>query len=432
MSRKISFLLLVFVITMSLAIFIFACNSEENSSQEEQLPSVLSAKSYLDYAELVKFDSSTYPELEDQGLFWTKWDSTTNSRVEIAADSQAGTDLVDTNKPTLIFVHGMLTNGNVTRQPFNLPSAIAYSAAREFGLTDNVQLIKLWLDAGWNVGLFHYNRFTAEGVAAWNVENKIWSVDSRVGMRFTYPDGSYSDTNVSEYCLAEHLAAEYVRAVNLLPESFGTTEIRFAGHSMGGELSASGLFLISELVRVNQLPQRALPDRYALLDPLLGISLGEGDSLSADGITTGWSDVPLIDDHTGSTMLECIRVLAEYGIPIEFYAYKKSWLIGMTKPSITKKLKELITYTYLDPTYEGYTSLYSYMTDAHGIINDWYLCSIAFKAPLNTTNGRVANIYAASASTPTEYLKTLQGKTFIIDTGASTVTTVDDTFIETD
>ncbi|MDR0697061.1 MAG: hypothetical protein LBF68_05980 [Christensenellaceae bacterium] len=432
MSKKtilffISFLVLVCISVINLA----SCNDDtDDPNIDQQNLSVLSATSYVDYANLVKFDTDTYPELEDQGLFWAYWNNTTNSHVEVAADSEAGASLIDPAKPTIIMVHGMMTDGHKVKTTFWLMGSIASTGSVEFGLTGGVSLVKLWLDAGWNVGMFHYNRFASESIVYANIEKKIWSTDTDVGLRFKYPKGSYSES-VSEYCLAEHFAAEYARAVSFLPDSFGNSEIRFACHSMGGQLTAPGLFLITELVRVNQIPSRAIPNRYAMLDPFFGAGIQNDDgtinSISAQDIYTRWNNTPLINNRPADTMIECIRVLKENNIVTEYYGYQQSFLVALTPTSITKLLKQLVVYTYIDPHYENYSNNYNFTTDAHGALADWYYCSIVFNPPINAT--REAS-YAASASTSTEHLKTLVGTAFLIESGASTITVIDDIFVE--
>jgi hypothetical protein len=425
-------LICVFILGVVFSYFLGSFSLSDDVEERESLniPPNLQALSYIDYAKEVEFDKATYPELADQGLFWTKWDSSLSKVVELDADSQEGAVIVDTSKPSVILVHGLMVDGHTRREDFYLTSSIAPFVAPEFKTTDSVSLIKLWLDNGWNVATFHYNRFAAESISYNVVESKIWATDGPGGVRFRYPDNTLSPNDASAYSIAEHFAAEYARAMSLLPESMGTEEIRITGHSMGGQLTAAGLFLISELVSVGQIPKRCMPNRYAMLDPFFGVNIN-GNSLSAKNINIRWTNRGLIENTPAATILECMRALVLRKVVIEYYAYKSSWLINFMTAETTKRIKEYSVYTFGLPAYQSYSPSYTLVTNGHTGISDWYLCSITAPPVKNITDPNVDNAFAASASTPTDYMgEHLVGIFFEIVDGSTTVNASDDTFIQ--
>jgi|AGTN01.2.fsa_nt_gi hypothetical protein len=393
-------------------------------------PSLYSGKGYVDYAKEVFFDTDRYPDLAEEGLFWTKWNGETGKVDLTPADSAEGAALVDTSRPTIILVHGMLADGYYSQEQFYLNSDIA--RPEEFNLeTDDVPLAYLWMRAGWNVGYFQYNRFAAESMFYYLIEGKIWSTEGGVGMRYRRTDNTTVD-NCSPYVLAEHFAAEYIRAMNYLPDTMGDMEIRIAAHSMGGMLSAAGMFLLTELADAGQLDPKKLPDRYAMLDPFFGVNLddnGEG-YMGMTGLVTRWSGKPLYRDNTGFAMLECLKDIVANGTAVEYYTSDDSFLRAALSPGMTAILKTLVAYEVVYPDYSGYSDKYTITMNGHNGIRDWYLCSIFSPPVLDVTSGYDPYKYALSASTPTDAVGKLAGASFHIEEGAQTVNAGDDKFIK--
>ncbi|MDR2266137.1 MAG: hypothetical protein LBE09_00935, partial [Christensenellaceae bacterium] len=227
--KSIRVILVTVLLTISIATIVLVWYFNTNASYK--LPSnrteIMKENSpYVNYAEEVKFDVEKFPELIDQGLFWTSWDDEKFEFARVAADSKEGAALVDPSKPTVIFVHGMTNVGHLYSDSFEMHTIGEYVAS-EFGIDKpTVPFVKLWIEAGWNVGIFDYAKFASEFIFYHLIEGKIWGTDSKSGTRFRYYNGEASVTDVSEYALAEHFVAEYSRAMKLLPDSFGTKEIR--------------------------------------------------------------------------------------------------------------------------------------------------------------------------------------------------------------
>lgn len=385
----------------------------------------LYAKKYIDYAEKVYFDVDKYPDMEEMGLFWTKWDAETQKIVQVAADSEQGAALVDPNKPTIINVHGVLLDGHYRQEKFNLNSKV--DIPEEFELeSDYVPLNYLWIKQGWNVANFHYNRFASENLAVTNIEHKIWSNEGGAGVRYRHQDGTFSD-KISEYCLAEHFAAEYIRAMNLLPKEMGSKEIRVAAHSMGGELTTATIFLLTELAAVGQLPNTQLPDRFALLDSYFSTSIdiaGETLYTGPKDINIRWSGKPLPYNNISLTMIECLKDMTANGIAIEYYTHEYTNFLHAGMLQILPELKKVSSFAVVDPDWQG--SGFNPTSDGHNAVREWYLCSLLADPIKDITDGQDTTKLAPSASLPTDQLAALKNMEFTQVRGASTVTVTDD------
>ncbi len=385
----------------------------------------LYADEYIDYANDVYLDTDTYPDLEEMGLFWTYWDEDEEKVVQVAADSAEGAELVDPDKPTMINVHGMLGNGHVKQEAFNLNDKVANP--EEFDLeTDNVPMNYVWMKEGWNVGNFHYNRFASE-MSPTNIEYKIWTDGGDVGLRSRHSDGKYS--HVTEYSIAEHFAAEYIRAMNLLPDTMGEKEIRVAAHSMGGEVATAGIFLLTELADFNQISFDKLPDRYALLDAYFSTTITMNDKsyyIGPQDTNIKWSDKPLVDNNVGVTMIECLKDMHANGIALEYYTFDASTLlVGVS--FVKDEMLKLMPFVTVNPRFQG--SGYSYQTDGHNGVREWYLMSILAPPVEDKTDQDIDDNYAPSASLPTEELKELINNEYQLVEGSRTVNALDDEMI---
>lgn len=383
---------------------------------------------YIDYAKEVYFDVETYPDMADMGLFWTAWDADRDQIALFDADSETGAALVDPHKPTIIFIHGMRSDGYYTQEEFYLNSNIA--DPNQFGLdSSGVPLALVWQNAGWNVGYFHYSRFATE--APQKIESKIWATDGEPNVRYARSDGSFQE-NPTEYCIAEHFAAEYLRAINMLPDSMGTKEIRLAAHSMGGELTTAGLFLLTVLSDEGQLDAGKLPNRFAMLDPYFSTCIldNEGNEFFVMGptdITLSWSGKLLPYNRVGPTLIDCLKVINSKGIAVEYYTFDLSTLVAAMPYTLIEMLKEQCVYVTIQPDYDQMNEAYSKLADGHNGVRDWYLCSIYTQPVSDVTTGGVA----ASAATPTETIKSLRSTTYVMNAGSGTVIASDDTFCRT-
>lgn len=391
-------------------------------------PILYSDNGYIDYANEVYLDDETYPDLKEMGMFWAKWDDANEKVILHDADSDEGAKLVDADKPTIIFIHGMLLDGHYQQEMFYLsPRA---TDTTEFNITtERVSLIHLWILEGWNVGVFHYNRFASEPMPT-PIEAKIWANDGPEKVRIRHEDDTTS--HVTEYSVAEHFAAEYLRAMNLLPQKMGKKEIRIAAHSMGGELMTAGIFLLTELASDGQLDYRHLPNRFSMLDPYFCVNLmidGKLNYLGPSGITVRWTGKGLYKDNTGYTMIECLKDFVANGIAIDYYTHKESTLhLGMPD-DIKSELKRLSTFSMINPNYASYGKGYNVIAHGHNGVRDWYYCSIRGDLAKYEGANTIFNV-APTAKTPTDVIRAQKGMSFRMTTGYSTVHSNDDIFVD--
>ena len=376
---------------------------------------------YIDYAEEVKFDYEKYPLLKNQGLFWCRWDDEANMIIKVDATTPEGASIVDPNKPTIINIHGMLNEGYFMEEMYWAPPTNA--TAEELGYEYPVQMFQFWMDKGYNVGMYSYQKFASEEFSYHFIEEKMWATDGPTGIRYQKPDRSF-DEDVSEYTITEHFAADYIRAMRLLPDNFGDKEIRFAAHSMGGQMLNGGTFLLTELASVGQLNPNQLPDRITMEDTFFGIAIPSGNTYNFAGytdLTVRWSGKKL-PISTGFASVECMKDLAANGIVVEFVTYEGSALLAFYHPDITKTIKEISVFVLMQPYFTADGG------GQHNGVREYYLSSIIrdYEGEGLTDVEKIA----FSASLPTEELKNYIGRSFKIVEGGTTLMTYDDVFVE--
>lgn len=347
------------------------------------------ADSYVDFASTYDFNFETDPELYDQGMFWCYYDDNLDVIAEVPAREHDEVDkliekgLIDGNKPTIIFVHGVSV---ATYEPYYINGVRSYSSghyysspktlspsdddmslyAMEIEGEEKVNLNYIYLKNGYNVINFVYQRYADESAvnaemefsdgtvrkitSANNavIEAKVYATDGIAGMRYRYSDGTFSDQEPDkeevDFSMAEYFVAEYVRTFNYMVEKgvfYDGTRTIIKGHSMGGVMNVIGTFLISELIRVGQIPEYYLPSRLILEDSYFGVYSAYGDNvptyselssenekrkldgyylLACQDVTCHWTGKRLGNAGTISVYLSALRTLAEdYDLPIEYY-----------------------------------------------------------------------------------------------------------------
>ena len=376
---------------------------------------------YVDYAKEVKFDYEKYPLLKNQGLFWCRWDDEANMIIKVDASTPEGASIIDPDKPTIINIHGMLVEGYYMEEMYWAPPTNA--TEEELGYEYPVQMFQFWIDKGYNVGMYSYQKFAAEDTNYFDIEEKMWANDGPTGIRYRKPDRTF-DEDVSEYTITEHFAADYIRAMALLPDTFGDKEIRFTAHSMGGQMVNGGTFLLTELASVGQLNPNQLPDRIVLEDTFFGVALPHKDSYAYAGytdLTIRWSGKPL-PTSTGFASLECMKDVAANGTVYEFVSYSASALLAFYHPDIIATIKDISVFILMEPFFTADGG------GQHNGVREYYLSSII--RDYEGGNLTDAEKIAYSASLPTEELRKLIGKEFKIVQGGTTLTTADDVFVE--
>lgn len=390
---------------------------------------LVSDSGYEDYAENVFLNTEKYPQLNNDGLFWHKYDETTRSIVEYRALSAEGAALIDINKPTIIFVHGLLLEVGRDNGKEKFIMRTVTGTAKDFDgfeSADDVYDSKLWLDKGYNVGLFHYEHFVDATSHVNNMLTAPLRIWDKQNMEFVQTDENgelVTLTDASDFSVAQFFAAEYIRAVNALPDGFGKAGVRVAGHSMGGVASTAGVFLLTELAADGQLSHDALPDRLTLLDSYISVHLG---SVLIDNMENpvAWSGKIIeVKDKLGNAYLECIKTISQEGIAIESIV-DVGGMVNGSNPAIIANMLPYITYVALSPDYATSNPF----ENRHVGIFDLYSRMIADKGPLKDSDGNAV----AGAQLTTQQLLQLKGKQFRIVQGNKTATTSDDVFEEYD
>lgn len=281
----------------------------------------------IDYAENVYLNTEKYPLLNDQGLFTLTWDETTNALVSKRAWSADGAAAIDPNKPTAIFIHGWqatVPNAQIKRPPDTLNPTlvdVSYYTDADLAADGKYYQPKTWLDEGWNVLSFDYNRFAVAFI--FEAEESIYYGGH---LAFMDNEGNWSDYDASEYSLCQFFAAEYIRTMKAVGPEMGKEEIRVTGHSLGGIMTVTSSNLIYELSKEGQLPASQVPERLALLDTYVTFSEMVGALLSDAGAKHYASDTPIswsglapVENDKGKTYLSYVKNMSEAGIAIELY-----------------------------------------------------------------------------------------------------------------
>ncbi|HQC55143.1 MAG TPA: hypothetical protein PKX91_05415 [Clostridia bacterium] len=432
---------IVIVVLLSSIAFI-ACtpaNTVDTSLWDERVDADYlynDARDYVDYAKEVDWDYEQFPYLNECGLFWYSWDSDTKKLSEDPADSELGASYIDPNKPTVIFIPGMQMDGYLFRNDYSILKAlnpVETLGLTELSSTDKVYMPYLWLKQGWNVGMFHWERFSSGEAGALlelppSNEERIWAVDGETRDRHVDPDGE-AHFGATDYCIAEHFAAEYIRAMNLLPDSMGKEEIRLVAHSMGGEVVAAGLFLLTELShpKVNQISVDKLPNRYALVDTYFSTVIkradGEDFIMGPEDITVRWSGKTLPEGKMQDTIFACLKLFKRFDIAMEYISYRGSFLLL----SLNKEyMREFLKYATVIDAKVDWSELYSAggltwgtsweLECGHVAMLYLYCSSIAAGNSLDITNPDVV-AYAPTAALPTEDLKKCIGKYYQLTEG---------------
>lgn len=405
------FTVFVFLCT-AICISLTACNNKDYPVfSNDQINGNLLADNYKDYANEVYLDYENNPELETQGLFWTKWDDVNKKIVYVKADTAEGAALVDPSKPTIINAHGIKIRESSARDSYEVKLDIAKGS--DFGYdTEKVNTLRIWLDQGYNVAVFSWEKFADDGIM--QIETKVWAK----GGTYKTSSGGQSEYKI-DFSISELFVAEYIRAVNLLPSDFGKEEIRFAGHSMGGVLVTSSMFLLTELVSEKQIKYSQIPKRLTYLDSYLGGTPG----LSPTDFVISWSGKNSINSNSADTFVECFNELKRRGMAMEFYRADNSFVDGSL--IVNRVLTSCVVQTILI-NYPGYGSN---SINAHPVIRDWYMCSILFDPPVDASSTSVEGAKAASASCSIDEINQLAGVAFMYSKGTETLKSSDDTYV---
>ena len=309
----------------------------------------------------------------EYGLVWYGRDNASQP-----AKSGQDNPYYDPAKPTIIFVHGWLPD------QVGVPPTFRYVAEDEAGNTLlESNLADAWVADGWNAGIFYWAPFADEDVVV-AAENKIWTADSLLGMRWRSADGKYHVDGAPEISASALFYEAYKAA---LADYTGDT-IRIAGHSLGNQMAVALTLHILEGIAQEEIAENLRPQRIALLDPYW--SLEKKDFLG--------------DVNTGTAVRQAItEQIIPAGILVEWY---RSSLLTQGEPvsDANEELRPLTAYTRLAPNFCPVTD----QVCRHEAAWQWYFLSYGDPPPPECVRSgpdapcEATGDAAASASTPDE------------------------------
>lgn len=457
------------------------------------LPNIM-ADSYVDFANEYDIDLEKHPDLYDSGMFWCYYDETVGSVREVSIRDHEKVDeliekgLIDSAKPTVIFVHGLGVDTykkvyvageesmcsqiyDITEQTLNPDEPVYADYVEPHSGKVNINLI--YLKNGYNVINFSYRRFADESAVAKKVvqtdgieyemvyannmvtESKIYSLDGPGGMRYRYESGNFSDgDNVFpdsdpgivrediDFTLGEYYAAEYVRMFNYMVEKkvFNeNTVIQCSGHSMGGVVTVIGNFLVSELVRVGQIPSYYLVDRLMLEDTYLGVytnyqenvpdfaeletdrekfALRMSKMIHVDGLEVHWTGKKLDGCGSFGAYLGALyQLVHEYDMPVEYY-------IDMSIKSFASIPASSVRHLIISLCATQMYNMTFKCDNTHNAIREFRVASIIPSLMPKDTEGR----YAVCSALSDDEIRARRGIVYYQTGGNKTATLSDDVF----
>lgn len=230
------------------------------SSSSNQNASVLlkkgkhEKKNYCTDEVLTRFPG--WPKELDTSIYWFG----ANDESE-KATGQAS-KFYDPSKPTLIFIPGW------EYETIN----ICWRLTSEINpdVSDNRRILATaWVEKGWNFGIFYWDQFS-DKMCAMDPETDIWGLheDDSKGLAWRSYDPVTKKEEMRYHTAHKSVGAICADEVRRSMPNFAGPSIRFAGHSLGGQLAIKCAQLLHQ-----ESPQglQPLPSRLALLDPYFSI-----------------------------------------------------------------------------------------------------------------------------------------------------------------
>jgi hypothetical protein len=301
-------------------------------------------------------DLSNFTKL-DYGVYWFKCGTcrTTNSDGSqgaktsdgIKADpTDVGTAYYDSDKPTLIYIHGIQPNGRKERESFVSPTDKTSDTASG------------WNQQGYNTGIFYWNQIADDNGAIFGTplppliaEAKVWGQWSGQNyMRWRTIGGGFSTEGLpSNTTVASLFRDSYTEAL----KNQNNPYIRLAAHSLGNQVAIRGTYLLAGTA-----PANLRPKRVALLDPYYS------------------QTNPHLTIRPRDEATKLVGQLKSVGTLFEYYKTSNNRLIN-TVDTIANQM----AYVRIVPSYAGPAA-------AHGVAVHWYLTSVSYRPPAFTYSSR--------------------------------------------
>ncbi|CAE7751863.1 TTL1 [Symbiodinium sp. CCMP2456] len=196
-----------------------------------------------------------FPQQLDAGIYWFGPDDQSEKATGYPSK------FYDPSKPTMLYFHGWTGEGQGwTSRCKRLTTRCHPDICPNGG---GQPLVNSWLDEGWNVGFFYWDQFADEACVR-DAEQKLWFDKRGDGFRWKAYNLSsgvsyYQNYNeaLDELSVADMCALNVKKAMG----SFGGSQVRFVGHSLGAQLAVR----CASMLHVEDHP--AAPGRLSLLEP---------------------------------------------------------------------------------------------------------------------------------------------------------------------
>ncbi len=415
-------LIALVLVALAVACLFAGCTKNKDENKFDVDYDAFFTDDFRDYENDIHLNVATYPELARQGLrLVTPYGDSYRVPNEAVPDEQAIGKYFDLQKGILVIVNG-LQIGVGRNKNVHMQSDSRTDELRDMPWIEDIEyftkdenswqtydLGKYWYDNGYNVFYFHWEMFADNDdtvSAPDEIKEKIWTRDSGVQAMYMR-NGTLRKTEPGEAVngsLAEWFAGEYLRMVSAVRKAFpeyeaATHDVRFAGHSMGGVLTAGSAALLTLLADAGEMPKAFAPNRLAFMDSYLGIS-GSLDYTIAWSGKKYPSALDANGDRLACNVIAAIKMMVEeYGVAAEFctnegFVVPFMNIAGLTDLGFDNKrgeftghnseyanaVLELCPIVQLAPYFRDVED--PIMFNGHNAVREWYLSSILYDAPL--------------------------------------------------
>lgn len=235
------------------------------------------------------------------GIQWWGLDNTLHPVINTTTGlGQGRSAYFDPRKPTVIYVHGWV------------PDAVTNRDLERLTSFTGVHMADLWIEQGWNVGMFYWTQFADEknNLVA---EAKIW--DTCLPSGVCYPaspmhwrghDGNYyawkdGDAKSVGQIFYDSVVTSLANADNSSESAFS---LRLVGHALGAELIIAAALKLAVAAESGAIPSVLKPDRIAMLDPFWSKSREASVFTSMSELTVNY-DVAL--ETTRASAMTCLN-----------------------------------------------------------------------------------------------------------------------------
>lgn len=340
-------------------------------------------------------------------------------------------------KPVVILFDGPVPAGY--KSSYTLDGDIYYyRSSEEHSIADssrdmNTKLSFYWYNAGYNVGVFHYENY-AQG-APRDIAKKIYSARNVTYVnnagQTVYPAENFNLTEVFAYLWLILLKQTPLDDTDT---PFTCQEVRFIGNSVGANLAVSAADFLYLAYQQGLIPSYAVPNRVAMVNPWFS---NDAAALDVDFREEAYTSALAYN-------AQIIPLLAEKGVVFEMVEDDQNYFTSYTAPYTglieqegggyelgTEGDSALFRTVLANTATLWFTQSYqNYFTDDYRALDraalDWYLYSVrgsddislndsTYGGPgtnpmaddiINYMSGR---LYGLSAWTPTSYLRAVRG-----------------------